>query len=92
MLTAGGSISAVETDVGNGVNTVAVFNQTGGSHTDAGDLYLAVGVLSTATYLMSGPTATSTLRASQIVVGNSGTASFNQAGGTVTATDGVPFR
>ncbi len=66
-----------------GYNGTGTFNQSGGSHTVGGDLYLGYSAGSTGTYNLSGDPTTSTLTVNGTeYIGYNGTGTFTQSGGT----------
>jgi hypothetical protein len=72
--------------VGTSVSATGIFNQTGGTNTISGNLYLAPTSGETGTYILSG---TGTLQAASEIVGQMGTGRFNQSSGTNTITGTV---
>jgi autotransporter-associated beta strand protein len=84
----GGSVTSVETDVANAANTFAIFNQSGGTHTDMGGLYLSVNSGTNANYNLSG---TGSLSAATINIGDRGTGTFTQTGGVATVGSEMKF-
>ena len=82
-----GTLTSLETDLGNVANSTGNLTQSGGIHTTTGDLYLAVGSGSSASYTMSG----GELSTNDTEVGWRGAGTFTQSGGTHTNSGRLRF-